>query len=268
MNKRGVFTRRFLAGFTLVELLVVIACIALLMAILMPALAYARQQARTIVCQSILGQWGKIFAMYTIDNNGHFASGSSGKMWTQTLAPYTKEPELRLCPMATKPVSDVTDINNLPGSKFLAWGKFDSTYASLGLEGVYGSYGMNGNVSNDPPDMIGLYGQSLKNNWRRSDVRGANNIPLFLDCAYLGAIPDNNDEPPQFDGDFVSGLSYPNMKAFCIDRHRGYINGLFVDFSVRKIGLKQLWKLKWHRKFNVNTDPPVWPEWMKNFKDY
>ncbi len=123
--------------------------------------------------------------MYTMDNNGFFASGfavlpNGGKMpimWTKTLEPYTKEPELRLCPMATKPSSDVFDTNNVPGSKFLAWGKFDSSYASLGLEGVYGSYGMNGNVSNDPPDQIDVYGQSLENNWRRSDVRGANNIP-------------------------------------------------------------------------------------------
>ncbi len=56
MNKSGVSTKRFLTGFTLVELLVVIACIALLMAILMPAISFARQQARTIVCQSVLSQ--------------------------------------------------------------------------------------------------------------------------------------------------------------------------------------------------------------------
>jgi hypothetical protein len=41
-----------------------------------------------------------------------------------------------------------------------------------------------------------------------------------------------------------------------------------VDFSVRKIGLKELWKLKWHRQFDTNADSPVWPEWMKSFKDY
>ena len=59
-----------------------------------------------------------------------------------------------------------------------------------------------------------------------------------------------------------------NMQGFCIDRHNGFINGLFVDFSVRSVGLKELWKLKWHREFDRNAEPPVWPEWMKNFKDY
>ena len=53
MNKRK--------AFTLIELLVVIAIIALLMAILMPALRSAKNQARAVICKSNLNQWGKIF---------------------------------------------------------------------------------------------------------------------------------------------------------------------------------------------------------------
>jgi len=55
---------------------------------------------------------------------------------------------------------------------------------------------------------------------------------------------------------------------FCINRHEGTVNGAFVDFSVRKIGLKELWKLKWHRNSDLNAATPEWPVWMKKFKDY
>ena len=56
-------------GFTLIELLVVISIIALLMAILMPSLRKARDQARGVVCKSNLNQWGKMFYLYTNDNS-------------------------------------------------------------------------------------------------------------------------------------------------------------------------------------------------------
>jgi prepilin-type N-terminal cleavage/methylation domain-containing protein/prepilin-type processing-associated H-X9-DG protein len=55
------------SGFTLVELLVVTAILALLAAILLPALAHARTQARTAVCASNLRQLGMAFALYAQD---------------------------------------------------------------------------------------------------------------------------------------------------------------------------------------------------------
>ena len=54
------------------------------------------------------------------------------------------------------------------------------------------------------------------------------------------------------------------------------LNGLFMDWSVRKIGLKELWTLKWHPQFNTANEwtkaggaqPEDCPEWMRKFKDY
>lgn len=63
------------AGFTLVELLVVIGIIAVLVAILMPALNKARQAAQTLTCLSNLRQVGMGVLMYASDNNNLLPAG-------------------------------------------------------------------------------------------------------------------------------------------------------------------------------------------------
>jgi prepilin-type N-terminal cleavage/methylation domain-containing protein/prepilin-type processing-associated H-X9-DG protein len=57
-------------GFTLIELLVVVSIIALLIAVLLPSLAKARERAKEVVCQTHLHAWGLGFLMYANDQNG------------------------------------------------------------------------------------------------------------------------------------------------------------------------------------------------------
>ena len=65
-------------GFTLIELLVVISIIALLMAILVPVLSSGKRQAKMVVCQSNLKQWGLMWSLYLNDNNFLFIEGLNG----------------------------------------------------------------------------------------------------------------------------------------------------------------------------------------------
>jgi prepilin-type N-terminal cleavage/methylation domain-containing protein len=259
-------------GFTLIELLVVIAIIALLMAVLMPSLQRVRKQARAIACQSNLHQWALAFEMYTGQHEGRFWTGDMQTggwdeyCWIYPLGAYYRDQdELRFCPMATKRRDE--------GARdpYAAWGPVPQTQDCS-------SYGMNNWVCDPSRDVEFIHGrEATKDNWRHAYVEGAAAIPLFLDGAYVEGKPYDFDVPPQYDRDIATwGVSSQQMKRFCLNRHDGFTNGLFLDFSIRRIGLKELWTLKWHREFTMSgpwtqaggAQSEDWPEWMRRFKDY
>jgi prepilin-type N-terminal cleavage/methylation domain-containing protein/prepilin-type processing-associated H-X9-DG protein len=262
-------------GFTLVELLVVIAIIALLMSILMPALSRAKKQANTVLCQSKLGQWGAIFSAYTDDYDGYFQGGYGGgnNNWWQdaTRSYYDNVAEARCCPSASNP--DKTDVGG-----FVVFGVWTDRGEFL-TEGDYGSYGINGWVENkDVP--VGQNATDPSWRWRTPNVRGATYVPLFMDAQWIDCWPLFDDRPPDYDGmPWNEAQSYEGMGRFCINRHEGHINCLFLDFSVKKIGLKQMWTLKWHRQFDTcnewticgGADAAYWHDevpWMDAFPVY
>ena len=179
-------------GFTLIELLVVIAIIALLMSILMPTLHRVRKQARAVVCQANLRQWGTLYAAYTAENDGYLMPWKQNA-WRSNTDPwwapwrwmgegaigpqepnspsFTATKRILFCPMATKEM-EPTGFPRLagwwPGGTFRVWRHDD--IVSWG-----GSYGMQewGHSTSAP---------SPTSYWTTNAVKNASAVPSLALC--------------------------------------------------------------------------------------
>lgn len=226
-------------AFTLIELLVVIAILVLLM-----ALSRARSQAKATLCQARMHQWSLVFKMYTDDNNGRWfnqymfnpwAQKTNLNSWRCATVRLWAEPEMAVCPVATE--------FRWPPDKHSAFGDF--TGFGLDAKGVlvksHFSYGFNESAgwSEDHESYWALTPREYY--WGTPDVKGAARVPLLYDSVADMPFLPGIWPPPAVDtweGYLESGY------YMVMERHQGGNNMLFMDWSVRKVGLKELWTLK------------------------
>jgi prepilin-type N-terminal cleavage/methylation domain-containing protein len=293
-------------GFTLIELLVVIAIIALLMSILMPALRNVRDQAKDAMCQQRLQQWGVMYNMYAGEYDGKLMGmntyaayirdeepdGWLTHAWVNLMRPYYQSFDMVMCPSAVNKWSDLEnyssplaawDFRFLEGS--VVMGEFgDQQHYKIGDEYAYGSYGKNSWVTQASTDLIGNDFYNYEYFYHNVRVKNVSRIPLFGDANFTGGFPHVHDEPSEFrEHPPVCGCG-GEVNRWNLDRHKLSVNFVFLDWSVRKVGLKQLLSLRWSKEtLNIGGktmngwgrtgayEPDVrehWPDWMQNAQNY
>ncbi len=220
--------RRFesfrLRGFTLIELLVVVSIIALLIAILMPALGRARQSARKVACMSNVRQMGIACQEYLSEYDGHLPPSSCHitkpeDYWIFILGHYTQSELLFRCP--AEKVDNFVDWD-IPLSE-----QRDRRYSSFCVNQLL-----------DP--VCYRYG------YKENRYNKVGNIKRPMDCIWIAEAPDkatfylaDHIHPESWEGALDNAKEY-----IAWDRHLGRSHYLFVDGHVGDLELEETYWIR------------------------
>jgi prepilin-type N-terminal cleavage/methylation domain-containing protein/prepilin-type processing-associated H-X9-DG protein len=274
-------------GFTLVELLVVIAVIAILAGLLLPALSRAKEKAKSIGCINNERQIALNYRLALDEESGDgLGKRSVGEWWQRSVG----DPKQGwLCPVTSlkKTTNDRTGSAN--GTVYSPWfgtadgsGFFDGLDSfpdSLSFRFRVGSYAFNWWVLAAPP----LF--SAKYSWPSSvyflteaEIRSPASTPTLADGVTFITRPLATDGPPFKPSGLDAQLGHADqgMHNVLIARHGrrakklpyvwppdkplpGAINICFFDGHVQLTSLESLWKLPWHRNYVPPAKRPGLP---------
>jgi hypothetical protein len=180
-----------------------------------------------------------------------------------------------MCPSGQKPVQMASGQMIASFNIYNAWGIF--TGDRLGPNGIAGSYSINGYClvpqGNVPPTATYESGVQVQYGWKTAGEPGSSNTPWWIEALRFDLWPRETEAPAASEFAAWSGNL---MGRCCINRHQGTVTAAFMDWSARKVGLKELYTLKWHKNFNTRgpwtqaggVNAADWPDWIRPYQDF
>jgi len=252
-------------GFTVVELLVVLAIIVLLVAILLPSMKEAKMATRRAVC---LSQTHQIHLAWSDYLNSNFnilfdytlqQPSATRKIWTGTLSPYITDAgaDALICPETENPPglegTGNIGINGVRmGNAKLAWVERRGGYH--GVEPFdRASYTYNVNMC---PRC--RYGQAEDRNITLSSIKQANLVPILGDGIWREAHPGEPGDVKMYPFDLHdpkagSNGSWDLVWRYATNRHGILTNLVYADGHSESVFIEELWKQKWHKHYDVEA---------------
>jgi len=250
-------------GFTLIELLVVIAIIAILAAMLLPALATAKQKAQQINCISNLKQLNTAFFMYIQDSGQAVDYSDTTVLWMKTLIDYqARVAEIRLCPTARERGTGTA----WEGAAKRPWYWGNAVDPKLML----GSYSINGWLYKYPSGDINRWvgpEHSAKFFQRDTGISRPVETPSFFDAIWPDTWP-MMDSLLANGSDLAIGDTTRALGRLAISRHPlkpgkavanqripGAIDMALADGHAAKFPLQDIKNVVWHNGYRPIANP-------------